>query len=62
MLEEFAICDFRVFWQRTIMETDWGILYYSLFSVLRNQRSWRQAKRIFIIYLPCIDVDIWGDL
>jgi len=31
MLGEFTICGFRVFWQRTIMETDWGILYYVLF-------------------------------
>ena len=62
MLEEFEICGFRVFWKRTIMETDWGILYYALFSVLCNQRSWRQAKRMFIIYFPCIDLDIWGDL
>jgi len=31
MLGEFTICGFRVFWQRAIMDTDWGILYYALF-------------------------------
>jgi len=35
MLGEFTICGFRVFWQRAIMDTDWGILYYALF-VLRE--------------------------
>ena len=31
MLGEFTIYGFHVFWQRTIMETDSGILYYALF-------------------------------
>ena len=31
MLGEFTLCGFRVFWQRAIMDTDWGILHYALF-------------------------------
>ena len=31
MLGEFTIYGFHIFWQRTTMETDWGIPYYALF-------------------------------
>jgi hypothetical protein len=31
MLGEFTICGFHVFCQKTIMKTDWGILYYVFF-------------------------------
>ena len=50
MLGEFRICGFHVFWQRTIMETDCGILYYALF-VCFVTKDHGDSLREFSLYI-----------
>ena len=51
MSGEFTICGFRVFWQRAIMDTDWGFLYYALFvCFVTKDLGDRLRKFLFYIF------------